>query len=304
MKKAVNILIVVTVLLFGEAISINAKELECSAILKEGSSGDDVKILQSLLNRKENCNLEIDGVFGTLTEDCVKKYQSHYNLSIDGIVGNETCTSLNKNKEEEKVIVKYQNNKTKKAVVIVDEANVRARPTITSRKIGRVKLGNIIKIVSQEKEWYKIKGSKNSIGYIKKELVSKDCIIVDISKQNLIVYKDGSKEWSTNIVTGNKDNHDTPIGSYVLSPSNFVEDEYLKGTNDDGSSYSAHVDYWMPFMIDIGIGFHDASWRTVEQFNPETYKGNGSHGCVNMQHLAAEKLFNSIKKDTNVIVRK
>lgn len=303
MKKVVNILIIITLIFFGKEISINAKELNCSTILKEGSSGSDVRVLQSLLNKKENCNLEVDGSFGTLTAECVKKYQIHYNLGVDGIVGNETCTSLNKSNEDS-VVIKYKHNKIKKAVVNVDEANVRARPTINSRKIGSVKLGNIVRIISQNEEWYKIKGNNKKIGYIKKELVSKNCIIVDISKQKLIVYNNGNKDWSTNIVTGNKDNHDTPVGSYTLSPSNFMEDEYLKGTNDDGSSYSAHVDYWMPFINEIGIGFHDASWRTVDEFNPETYKGNGSHGCVNMQQLAAEKLFNSIQKDTTVIVRK
>lgn len=57
-------------------------------LLKRGSRGDDVKRLQSALN------LIADGIFGPLTEEAVKDYQIHHNLTVDGIVGNKTWNSL------------------------------------------------------------------------------------------------------------------------------------------------------------------------------------------------------------------
>ncbi len=56
--------------------------------LKLGSKGEDVKKLQSYLN------LYIDGVFGKLTEESVKKFQKDNGLVSDGIVGTSTWTKL------------------------------------------------------------------------------------------------------------------------------------------------------------------------------------------------------------------
>ena len=53
-------------------------------ILKIGSSGEDVKKLQSKLG------LNADGVFGPGTETAVKKWQKDNNLTADGIVGEGT----------------------------------------------------------------------------------------------------------------------------------------------------------------------------------------------------------------------
>lgn len=43
--------------------------------------------LQTLLNLLENSGLKIDGVFGATTQTAVKKLQSDYKLSTDGVVG-------------------------------------------------------------------------------------------------------------------------------------------------------------------------------------------------------------------------
>lgn len=57
-------------------------------ILKNGSSGEDVKKLQ------EKLGLNADGVFGLGTENAVKKWQSDNGLTSDGIVGEGTWTKL------------------------------------------------------------------------------------------------------------------------------------------------------------------------------------------------------------------
>ena len=57
-------------------------------ILKEGSKGGDVKVLQKYLG------LNQDGSFGPLTNKCVKAFQQNNGLTPDGIVGNKTWLKL------------------------------------------------------------------------------------------------------------------------------------------------------------------------------------------------------------------
>lgn len=56
--------------------------------LRLGDSGADVKYLQSLLS------LHVDGIFGPVTEDAVKNFQSENSLAPDGIVGSKTWAAL------------------------------------------------------------------------------------------------------------------------------------------------------------------------------------------------------------------
>lgn len=57
-------------------------------VLKYGSRGDDVKLLQSKLHCIE------DGIFGKITEEAVKNFQKEHNLVVDGIVGQKTWDAL------------------------------------------------------------------------------------------------------------------------------------------------------------------------------------------------------------------
>lgn len=58
-------------------------------VLKLGSRGNEVKVLQ------EKLNLKADGVFGPLTEEAVKDFQRSNGLEVDGIVGANTLSKLN-----------------------------------------------------------------------------------------------------------------------------------------------------------------------------------------------------------------
>ena len=58
-------------------------------VLKLGSKGNEVKLLQ------EKLNLKADGIFGPLTEEAVKDFQRSNGLEVDGIVGNNTLSKLN-----------------------------------------------------------------------------------------------------------------------------------------------------------------------------------------------------------------
>lgn len=60
-----------------------------------GSKGSDVTELQKLLNNN-GYNLDVDGSFGSKTQAAVRDYQKKNNLSVDGIVGNNTWGALTK----------------------------------------------------------------------------------------------------------------------------------------------------------------------------------------------------------------
>ena len=107
----------------------------------------------------------------------------------------------------------------------------------------------------------------------------------------------------TNVVTGMMGSHDTPTGYYMVRKANKQRERTLRGTNDNGSKYSSYVEYWMPFITSRGIGFHDASWRSSDEFNDSTYTYDGSHGCVNMPSNQAKKLYKAITYDEDVIIR-
>lgn len=61
--------------------------------IQYGSSGEEVKKLQKELN-KYGYKLDVDGQFGSKTQSAVKDYQKKNNLSVDGIVGDNTWGSL------------------------------------------------------------------------------------------------------------------------------------------------------------------------------------------------------------------
>lgn len=56
--------------------------------LRKGSRGQDVHVLQGCLA------LHVDGIFGSITEEAVKVFQSEKSLVADGIVGPKTWAAL------------------------------------------------------------------------------------------------------------------------------------------------------------------------------------------------------------------
>ena len=63
--------------------------------LKKGSTGSDVRELQTKLNTMGyNCG-KVDGIFGTNTLAGVKRFQQAYGLAVDGIVGKNTFAQIN-----------------------------------------------------------------------------------------------------------------------------------------------------------------------------------------------------------------
>lgn len=62
-------------------------------VLKIGSSGDDVRQLQTMLNLA-GFRTDIDGKFTSQTESAVRGFQAAHKLVIDGVVGDQTWNAL------------------------------------------------------------------------------------------------------------------------------------------------------------------------------------------------------------------
>lgn len=74
--------------------AIYSAPVSATRLLKFNSMGDDVKRLQTSLNIK-GYKIAVDGIFGKLTLNAVKDYQSKSNLKADGLVGQATLAKLN-----------------------------------------------------------------------------------------------------------------------------------------------------------------------------------------------------------------
>jgi hypothetical protein len=65
-----------------------------AAPLKSGAKGEAVRALQQQLVTKHDARLKIDGHFGPATHRAVRRFQTHAELSCDGVVGPGTWTRL------------------------------------------------------------------------------------------------------------------------------------------------------------------------------------------------------------------
>ena len=82
--------------IFADEIDTEEEQMEHASFnrnLKRGMKGDDVRELQKLLN-KAGDNIEVDGDFGSETEEAVRVFQSRAGIRVDGIAGENTIMAL------------------------------------------------------------------------------------------------------------------------------------------------------------------------------------------------------------------
>ena len=116
-----------------------------------------------------------------------------------------------------------------------------------------------------------------------------------IEKQEMWCYQDGVLVVDTPVVTGSHAaGLDTPSGK-VWAIDLKEKDATFRANGN------VKVKYWLPFEASCGI--HDASWRTEYDFgNLDTWKYNGSDGCVNTPEAAAATIFDIMDTGFPVVV--
>ena len=121
-------------------------------------------------------------------------------------------------------------------------------------------------------------------------------IEVDKEEQKIYFYLDGELMVTSGIVTGClSTRHDTYEGAFCIQGK--YKNKVLRGPG-----YASFVRRWMP--IYRAIGLHDANWRKESEFGGETYKRNGSHGCVNMPDETTDIIFEYAEIGTPVFIFK
>lgn len=82
---------------FGRGLTVDEifgeKTENAYILVKKGASGNITWLIQAMLVCK-SYNIEIDGIFGTNTENTVKQFQEKNGISVDGIVGKNTFKKL------------------------------------------------------------------------------------------------------------------------------------------------------------------------------------------------------------------
>ncbi|GAB6153747.1 NlpC/P60 family protein [Desulfosporosinus burensis] len=89
MKKVGFIFVLISVFILLTATTTNA-----STLLKYGSGGSEVKVLQTDLNMLGYSVGTVDGVFGNKTKSAVINFQKDRGLTVDGVVGSQTRRAL------------------------------------------------------------------------------------------------------------------------------------------------------------------------------------------------------------------
>ena len=120
---------------------------------------------------------------------------------------------------------------------------------------------------------------------------------VSITNQEVWLFVDGECKMNDSCVSGDPTKGaSTATGAFAITYKQ--RNATLTGPNAGGGSYSSKVRYWMPFYENQGL--HDADWRGY--FGGGEYRGNGSHGCVNLPIYAAEILYKYVDEGFPVII--
>lgn len=122
--------------------------------------------------------------------------------------------------------------------------------------------------------------------------IGKTYIDISLTEQKMWYVKDGEIALSSDVVTGNESTgHGSSTGFYRIA---YKQRDHLM------VKYNSFVHYWMPYNTTIGVGLHDASWRS--DFGGKIYRTNGSHGCINMPPSKAAELYGMVSAGTAVYV--
>ena len=91
-KKIIFLVIFTLILLIITGIILKSNKVE--ALSKYGSRGDEVTQIQTKLKRWGYYNGNIDGIYGSQTQEAVKYFQRKNGLTVDGIAGPATLKAM------------------------------------------------------------------------------------------------------------------------------------------------------------------------------------------------------------------
>ena len=179
-----------------------------------------------------------------------------------------------------------------KVVEINNDTRLLSMASDNADTIGYLNKYETGEVLSIEGNYYLIR-TMDRQGYVKKsdtKNLTGLFVVIDISKQKLIIYQDNTIILETNVVTG-KDKTPTPIGDYIVQ---YKAQDYTL----TGPGYVCPVSYWIQFNGNYGIHDYDMNGK----FGGNIFHKNGSHGCVRMHIIPASKVYQLVKRGTPVVV--
>ena len=98
LRKKTALLVFVTILtvfsLFNQTYIAKLLDKSIAVLSGYGSTGQEVRNIQSRLKEWGYYHGEVDGVYGYLTYSAVRDFQSKHGLTVDGIAGPETLAAI------------------------------------------------------------------------------------------------------------------------------------------------------------------------------------------------------------------
>ncbi len=95
MKKAIIIIISIFLLLFGYMYYLKVTmHQSIETLSKFGSSGNEVKQIQQKLKEWGYYKGNVDGIYGSKTQQAVRSFQKANGLKVDGIAGEKTLAAI------------------------------------------------------------------------------------------------------------------------------------------------------------------------------------------------------------------
>jgi len=94
LKVGAIALVLFAVVAFGSFFLIDSTIKSMGAAYKQGSKGEQVRIIQTKLKESKYYSGTVDGVFGPKTTAAVKAFQKAKGLKADGVVGDKTLKAL------------------------------------------------------------------------------------------------------------------------------------------------------------------------------------------------------------------
>lgn len=93
-KKLIILSVLLVIILVIALILIFSTDNEVEALSKYGSRGDEVTQIQTKLKRWGYYNGNIDGIYGSQTQEAVRYFQRKNGLTVDGIAGPATLKAM------------------------------------------------------------------------------------------------------------------------------------------------------------------------------------------------------------------
>lgn len=294
------------------------EEVETPEIEEEKEETYKIEMVDTIVATKDTNILDADGnLIGTLPEGRSIKinantedghYEVTYYNDIAYIDANHVIESI-----EAEIVGKIQKVLyAKKDTILVVPEYLSTTGEELEVKIDALECFEVY----EELEDFYLVQTIDYVGYIAKENLEEltgTFVVVDISSQELRLYKDNELIFRCPVVTGTptKDRH-TDEGLWKVHT---IRHNYA--LQDAKKTYYSPVDIMIKFHENEGL--HDAEyhscdfwqkqgrdphgWRAINEFGGKTYLTNGSHGCVNMKHDDVFFVADYVEIGTPVLVK-